>query len=45
MTVRFTSPPLQNQGAASDYYSGVIQCNIYVPKSVGTAALSAIESQ
>ena len=42
MTVRFTQSTLQNQGAASDYYSGVIQCNVYVPKSAGTSALSAI---
>ena len=42
MTVRFTQSTLQNHGAASDYYSGVIQCNVYVPKSAGTAALSAI---
>ena len=42
MTVRFTQSTLQNQGAASDYYSGVIQCNVYVPKSQGTSTLSAI---
>ena len=42
MTVRFTQSTLQNHGAASDYYSGVIQCNVYVPKSAGTATLSAI---
>lgn len=42
MTVRFTQSTLQNQGAASDYYSGVIQCNVYVPKAAGTAALSAV---
>ena len=37
MTVRFTTT-LQNQGA-SDYYSGVIQCNVYVPKAAGTSVL------
>lgn len=42
MTVRFTQSTLQNHGAASDYYSGVIQCNVYVPKAAGTATLSAI---
>ena len=42
MTVRFTQSTLQNHGAASDYYSGVIQCNVYVPKSAGTAALAAV---
>tara|TARA_R100000231_G_scaffold44507_1_gene38510 strand:- start:7 stop:435 length:429 start_codon:yes stop_codon:yes gene_type:complete len=42
MSVNFNRSTLQNQGAASDYYSGVIQCNVYVPKSGGTSALSAI---
>ena len=42
MTVRFTQSTLQNHGAASDYYSGVIQCNVYVPKAAGTSVLSAI---
>ena len=32
MMVNYTQSTLQNQGASSDYYSGVIQCNIYVPK-------------
>ena len=38
----FTPSTLQNQGASSDYYAGVIQCNVYVPKSKGTSVLSAI---
>ena len=42
MSVEFTQATLQNQGAASDYYAGVIQCNEYVPKGKGTATLSAI---
>ena len=42
MMVNYTQSTLQNQGAASDYYSGVIQCNIYVPKSKGTSQLSKI---
>ena len=42
MNLSFTQSTLQNQGAASDYYSGVIQCNIYVPKSKGTSQLSEI---
>ena len=42
MSVNFTQSTLQNQGAASDYYAGIIQCNIYVPKSKGTSVLSAI---
>ena len=42
MSLNFTQSTQQNQGAASDYYAGVIQCNIYVPKSKGTSVLSAI---
>ena len=42
MSLDFTQSTLQNQGAASDYYAGVIQCNVYVPKSKGTSVLSAI---
>ena len=42
MNVNFAQATLQNQGAATDYYSGVVQCNVYVPKSKGTSVLSAI---
>jgi len=42
MSLDFEQSTLQNQGPASDYYSGVIQCNVYVPKSKGTSALSEI---
>ena len=42
MTMNFSQSTLQNQGAASDYYAGVIQCNIYVPKNKGTSVVSAI---
>ena len=42
MSLDFTQSTLQNQGAASDYYAGVIQCNVYVPKSKGSSVLSAI---
>ena len=42
MMINYTSSTLQNQGAATDFYSGVVQCNIYVPKSKGTSVLSAI---
>ena len=42
MTISFTQSTLQNQGAASDYYSGVVQCNIYVPRSAGTSVLSSL---
>ena len=42
MSLNFTQSTQQNQGAASDYYAGVIQCNVYVPKGKGTSVLSAI---
>ena len=42
MSLNFTQSTQQNQGAASDYYAGVIQCNVYVPKSKGTSVLSEI---
>ena len=42
MTVDFGQSTLQNQGASSDYYAGVIQCNVYCPNGRGTSVLSAI---
>nr|BAR26313.1 phage tail protein [uncultured Mediterranean phage uvMED] len=42
MSINFNRSTLQNQGAAQDYYSGVIQCNVYIPKNAGTAALAAV---
>jgi len=42
MTVDFGQSTLQNQGEASDYYAGIIQCNVYCPKGRGTSVLSAI---
>ena len=42
MSLNFTQSTQQNQGAASDYYAGVIQCNIYVPKGKGTSVLSSL---
>ena len=42
MSIDFNQSTLQNQGAASTYYAGVIQCNVYVPKSKGTSVLSGI---
>ena len=42
MTMNFSQSTLQNQGAASDYYVGVIQCNVYVPKNKGTSVVSGI---
>ena len=42
MSVSFAQATLQTQGAAQDFYSGTIQCNVYVPKSAGTSVLSTI---
>ena len=42
MNLSFNQSTVQNQGAASDYYAGVIQCNVYCPKGRGTSVLSAI---
>ena len=42
MTINYTQSTLQNQGASSDFYAGVIQCNVYVPRSKGTSQLSEI---
>ena len=41
MSVNFGQATIQNQGASSVYYSGFVQCNIYVPKKKGTAALAS----
>ena len=41
MAVNFERSTLQNQGAASDYYSGSIQCRVFVPRKKGTSVLSA----
>ena len=40
--VNFGQAIMQNQGASSDYYSGFVQCNVYVPKNKGTSVLAAI---
>ena len=42
MSVTFNQSTLQTHGAAQDYYSGVIQCNVYVPKNAGTSVLATI---
>ena len=42
MMINYTSSTLQNQGASSDFYAGVNQCNVYVPKSKGTSQLAEI---
>mgnify|MGYP001301613430 CR=1 FL=1 len=42
MNMNYSQSTIQPQGAAIDYYSGVIQCNIHVPKNTGTKALIEI---
>ena len=42
INVNYSQSTVQPQGAALDYYSGVIQCNIHVPKNVGTKVLIEI---
>ena len=42
INVNYSQSTVQPQGIALDYYSGVIQCNIHVPKNVGTNALIEI---
>ena len=42
MSVSYSQSTIQTHGASSDFYVGVVQCNIYVPKNAGTSALAAI---
>ena len=42
ISVTFNQATVQAHGAAASYYSGAVQCNIYVPKNKGTSVLSAI---
>ena len=42
MSIDFSQATTQTQGASQDFYSGVIQCNIYVPRGKGSAILSAL---
>jgi len=42
VSITFSQSTVQAQGASATYYSGAIQCNIYVPKNKGTAVLSAV---
>ena len=42
VTINFDQATLQNQGAATDYYSGTVQCGIFTPRNKGSAAASAI---
>ena len=45
MNVNYSQSTIQPQGAALDYYSGVIQCNIHVPKNSGTKELIEISEK
>ena len=42
MSMIFNRSTIQTQGSATDFYDGTVQCNIYVPKSSGTATLSSL---
>ena len=42
MSIDFSQATTQTQGASQDFYSGVIQCSIYVPRGKGSATLSAV---
>ena len=42
MSVDFSQSTSQTQGASQDFYSGVIQCNVYVPRGKGSATLSSL---
>tara|TARA_B100000287_G_scaffold413435_1_gene444938 strand:- start:50 stop:478 length:429 start_codon:yes stop_codon:yes gene_type:complete len=42
MSVDFGQATAQTQGASQDFYSGVIQCKIYVPRGKGSATLASI---
>ena len=39
MSVDFAQATTQTQGASQDFYSGVIQCNVYVPRGKGSKTL------
>ena len=42
VSVVFNQSTIQTQGAAADFYSGRIQCNIYIPRNTGSATLSSL---
>ena len=42
MSIDFAQATSQTQGASQDFYSGVIQCNVYVPRGKGTGNLSEL---
>ena len=41
-SITFNQSTIQAHGAATSFYSGAVQCNIYVPKNKGTSVLSAV---
>ena len=42
MSIDFGQATTQTQGPSQDFYSGVIQCNVYVPRGKGSATLSKL---
>jgi len=42
ISVNFGQATVQMQGASSDFYSGFVQCSLYVPRNKGTAALARL---
>ena len=42
MSIDFAQSTIQNQGVSSDFYSGVVLCNIYVPKGKGSGTLATL---
>lgn len=42
MSVSYSQSTIQTHGASSDFYIGVVQCNIYVPKNAGTSVIATI---
>ena len=42
ISVDFSQATSQTQGASQDFYSGVIQCNVYVPRGKGSKTLSGL---
>ena len=44
MSVDFSQSTSQTQGASQDFYSGVIQCNVYIPRGKGSKVLSDLGS-
>ena len=42
MSIDFGQATTQTQGSSQNFHSGVIQCNIYVPRGKGSATLCAL---